>query len=91
MLAQKGIADKALKSPSLLENVVRNKNLLFGDKRASYETAVLGSLKLNPHAERLAALKKDYDQMATMFMGEYPDFDVIMAGLQKLETRINQL
>lgn len=90
MLAQGGITDKALQNPVLLEQVVRNKSLLFRDPKASYETAVLGNLKLLPSGEQLPILKKDYEKMAEMFMGEYPDFDTVMAGLEKLEQRLNQ-
>lgn len=89
MLAQGGIADKSLQNPTLLEQVVRNKSLLFRDTKASYETAVLGSLKLLPNTEQLPVLKKDYEKMSEMFMGEYPDFDMVMAGLAELEARIN--
>ncbi len=89
MLAQKGVADKALKSPALLAQVVRNKSLLFRDAKASYDTAILGSLRLVCAAEQLSSLKRDYEKMAEMFMGEYPDFDAIMAGIAALEKRLN--
>jgi len=91
MLAEKGIADKAIKTPALLEHVVRNKSLLFKDTKASYETAKLGSLRLTPNTELLPILKQDYGKMAEMFMGKYPDFDTVMAGLDKLEKRINHV
>jgi len=50
MLARGGIAGKALTEPDLLEQVVRNKSLMFADKSASYETATLGTLRLIPSA-----------------------------------------
>lgn len=89
MLDQHGIADKALLDPDLLESVVHNKSLLFRDAKASYDTAVIGSLKLLPTDEQRTHLKQDYEKMAEMFMGEYPDFDTVMNGLSKLEKKIN--
>lgn len=91
MLAQKGIAEAALRNPALLERVVRNKSLLFKDTKASYETATMGSLKLIPSQEQQKALKDDYDKMAEMFMGEFPAWEVIINGLTELETRINRV
>lgn len=89
MLDQHGIADKALLNPDLLESVVHNKSLLFRDAKASYDTAVIGRLKLLPTDEQRTHLKQDYEKMAEMFMGEYPDFDTVMNGLSKLEQKIN--
>jgi hypothetical protein len=89
MLAQKGIASKVMADPALLKHVLRNKSLLFRDTKASYETAVPGSLKLLPAAGQLPALEKDYERMAEMFIGEYPNFDVIMASLAEVERKIN--
>ena len=48
MLAHAGIDVEALSKPDLLAEVVHNKSLVFADKSASYETAVLGSLQLSP-------------------------------------------
>lgn len=89
MLDQHGIADKALLNPDLLESVVHNKSLLFRDAKASYDTAIIGSLKLLPTDEQRLPLKQDYERMSEMFMGEYPDFDTLMDGLLKLEQKIN--
>ena len=90
MMAQKGIAEAALSDLDLLERVVTNKSLLFRDPKASYETAEIGSLRLVPGEEFLTSLKRDYTAMSEMFMGEHPDFETLIAGLSKLESRINQ-
>lgn len=89
MLTQKGVAEHAMQNPALLEQVVKNKTLLFRDTKASYETAIQGSLKLLPTPEQLPTLKHDYEKMTEMFMGEYPGFDTVMEGLAALEGRIN--
>jgi hypothetical protein len=91
MLSQRGIAANALQNPLLLDQVVRNKSLLFRDASASYDTAKIGSLKLIPSEGQLSILERDYGKMTEMFMGEYPDFEMVMAGLAQLEARINNL
>lgn len=90
MLAQKGVAESALRDPALLENVVRNKSLLWRDAKASYDTAKIGSLKILPNTDALPVLKKDYAAMSDMFMGATPDFDDMMSCLANLETFINK-
>jgi len=89
MMAQRGVADAALRDKALLEQVVRNKKLLFRDARASYDTAVFGTLKLVPPEELLPTLKKDYEAMGEMFMGAAPDIAEILSELAELEGKIN--
>lgn len=92
MLARGGVAEKAMQNLALLEQVVRNKSLLFQNTKASYETAVPGSLRLLPAQEQLVALKKDYKEMIDegMFMGDTLDFETIMSTLAELEQRVNK-
>jgi len=90
VLAQKGKAEQAIENPELLQQVVRNKSVMFRDAKASYDTALIGSLKLLPKDDQLPGLKDDYTKMADMFMGDVPDFDVILAELKKLQEKINQ-
>ncbi|WAC47572.1 nucleotidyl transferase AbiEii/AbiGii toxin family protein [Asticcacaulis sp. SL142] len=89
MLTQKGVAESALRDPTLLENVVRNKSLLWRDAKASYDTAKIGSLKILPTDDALPVLKKDYAAMSDMFMGAAPEFDAVMRGMADLEKLIN--
>jgi hypothetical protein len=89
IMAQKGIADAALQDVTLLEKVVRNKSLMFADSKASYDTAVIGSLRLAPQEAMLPELKRDYAAMQEMFIGEAPEFETIMSELARLEERIS--
>lgn len=89
MLAEKGIADKAIAAPDLLAQVVRNKSLMFREPKASYETAVFGTLNLLPKNEGIAELKRDYAAMSEMFMGEIPPLDHVLASIATLELKIN--
>jgi hypothetical protein len=76
---------------SLLEEVVLNKMTYFEDKKASYGTAKLGTLKLVPtDNELLTVLSQDYQAMSDMFIGQHPSFDEIISGLADLELLINR-
>lgn len=89
MLAEKGIDDAAMKAPDLLARVVLNKSLMFADKKASYDTATLGSLRLLPTEDLRERLRADYAVMAEMFMVAPPSFDDLMAAIDALEAKLN--
>lgn len=90
MLDRAGVSTAALAEPGLLEQVVRNKSLMFAEAAASYGTAVLATMRLSPSAEIRDALARDYAAMADMFMEDPPAFKELLAGLEALEQRINQ-
>jgi hypothetical protein len=90
MLASKGVADKALAEPDLLARVVLNKSQMFKDNTASYDTAVLGSLRLIPTEELSARLRTDYEAMTEMFMVTPPTFDDMIASIAALEAKLNR-
>ena len=89
MLAAKGIDDEAKERPDLLAKVVLNKSLMFADNKASYGTAMIGSLRLVPTDELRARLADDYAAMSEMFMTPPPSFDDLMAAIKALETKLN--
>ena len=89
MLDQAGVTAEALARIELLEQVVHNKSLMFADKSASYETAVVGTLRLSPDGANRERLERDYSAMADMFMAAPPEFDALMEGLASIERTIN--
>jgi hypothetical protein len=89
MLAAKGIDEAAMQSPDLLARVVLNKCLMFADNKASYGTAVIGSLRLVPNDDLRARLGVDYAAMAEMFMVAPPSFDELMTAIAALEAKLN--
>lgn len=89
MLDRAGVTAAALAEPELLDQVVRNKSLMFADASASYGTAVLVTLRLSPSDAIRDALARDYAAMADMFMEDPPAFKELLAGLADLEDRIN--
>lgn len=89
MLAAKGIDDKSMAKPDLLAKVVMNKSLMFSDNKASYGTALLGSLRLVPNDDLRTRLEADYSAMGEMFMQEPPSFAELMAAIAALEAKLN--
>lgn len=89
MLAAKGVDDAAKERPDLLAKVVLNKSLMFADNKASYGTAMIGSLRLVPTDDLRARLADDYAAMAEMFMTPPPSFDDLMVAIAALETKLN--
>ena len=56
-------ADKALRNHALRDRVVQWKGRFFGSSWANYEEAKPGTFRLVPSAQRLAALRRDYEAM----------------------------
>ncbi len=77
MLDQSGLTQYALHDINLLEDVVRNKSIYFPTKRANYEEAVIGTLRLYPKKEFISQLKQIIAMM-DMFFGDAPLFEDIM-------------
>jgi Nucleotidyl transferase AbiEii toxin, Type IV TA system len=89
MLDRAGVTDQALENIALLASVVRNKQIMFADNSASYETAVPGTLRLRPMGELEERLKRDYAAMSDMFMAPAPSFDTLMEELAAIEAKLN--
>lgn len=60
-------------------------------QRAHYETATLGSIILLPGESIHKALAEDYQAMRNMIYGDIPDFEDILAFLEKLQAEIHEL
>ena len=80
---------KAITEIGLLERVVEHKKIFFPSASAKYEEATPGSLRLVPREDQLTALRADYSDMRSMFFGEQPSFEAVMARLSQLESQIN--
>jgi hypothetical protein len=82
-------AQPAIKQHELRERVVAWKGQFFGNSWARYDLAKPGTFRLVAPAERLSALKRDYEAMQEMYFSEPVTFDEVFAALQELEDRIN--
>jgi predicted nucleotidyltransferase component of viral defense system len=91
MLDRNNITQDALQDIKLLEDVVRNKSIYFPTKRANYEEAVIGTLRLYPNEAFIGQLKQDHSKMVDMFFGEIPDFDEVMKDIKQIENLINDM
>jgi len=89
-LAKHPTANKAVDRDDLRVRVVEWKSQFFGSSWANYDLAKPGSFRLVPLAERLPALRRDYQAMRAMYLTEPASFDEILATLADLELRINR-
>lgn len=78
-------------SLDLLKQVDNFKNKFYYNSWAGYMEAWPGTFKLFPAKHNIERLRKDYIEMNSMFYGEYPPFDELMAAIEKIETEINIL
>ena len=89
LLAGSEVKDRALARMDLLNQDVLFKQKFYYTKKASYDTALPGSLKLIPQKEIIEALKMDYNHMKNMFYEQAPEFDEIIEFIRDLEKEIN--
>ena len=73
-----------------LAQVVAFKMRFYPDKKARYELAVPGTVRLLPPEEQMGALRRDYDAMGEMIFGEIPGFGEVMERLRGLEAAMNR-
>jgi hypothetical protein len=83
-------AQPAIRQHDLRERVVEWKGQFFGNSWARYDLAKPGTFRLVAPAERLSALKHDYEAMKEMYLSEPATFDEVLAALAELERRINE-
>ena len=84
-----GIADSALGDTDLLNAVRIAAQLFFPQRRASYETFRVGSIRLVPSPRGIEALSADYAAMRDMFFGDVAPFEAVLTVLTNLERRAN--
>lgn len=88
-IANTGIGQSAVGNAQLREDVRQHTEMLFGAAWRKLEEAIPGSMRLAPQGELRTVLKKDYQAMQGMMLGEAPDFDEIIGTIQSLESKIN--
>ena len=82
--------EPAINQHDLRKRVVAWKGQFFGSSWAKYDLAKPGTFRLVAPAERLSALKHDYEAMKEMYLSEPATFDEVLAALAELERRINE-
>ncbi len=80
----------AIADVNLLAEVVRHKRAFYEEPAARYDLASPETLHLRPHANHLAILRQDYDDMSQMFFVTPPAFDDLLKQLGEMEKEINE-
>ena len=91
-LIRAGIAQKAVDTPNLFENVVRHRKSFFRRPGVDYETMRKGSVRLLPTPEQMAVWRRDYDVMrGVMFFEDPPPFDIVLAEVGRFQDEFNRI
>ncbi|HLO52413.1 MAG TPA: nucleotidyl transferase AbiEii/AbiGii toxin family protein [Kamptonema sp.] len=81
---------EAISDPELRENVRQHTQEFFKRAWMKLDEAIPGSFHLVPKGKLLQHLKKDYQAMQGMILGNAPNFETIVEQLEELETAINK-
>jgi hypothetical protein len=63
--------------------------MFFGSPDLGLDTAAPGTFVLGPTGNMLSDLRRDYERMAGMIIGEVPGFDEVIESVRELEARVN--
>ncbi len=83
--------ESILASIELLREVHKFNNKFYFASYAKYLEAWPGTLKIYPTEKNIDILRRDYLNMKSMFYGDYPNFDLILSEIKRIETEINAL
>jgi hypothetical protein len=73
----------------LANDCVLHARMFFGSPDLGLDTAAPGTFVLSPTDDMLADLRRDYERMAGMIIGEAPGFNEVIESVRELETRVN--
>ena len=90
-LGKSWVKQEAIKNIELLHKVVLFKEKFYRTPWSRLPEAMHSALKLVPPQYRHTELKKDYDAMKDMLMGDAPSMQDIMVFLAELEQEINAM
>jgi hypothetical protein len=88
MMRSEAIAG-AINDHALARDCVRHARMFFGSPDLGLDTAIPGTFVLGPTDDMLADLRRDYERMAGMIIGEVPGFNEVIESIRELEARVN--
>lgn len=89
-LITRGVAERAARDTGLFERVAAHRAVFFRRSRDAQASFAPGSLRLVPAHDRRLRWRRDYDAMReSMFFGEAPSFDQILAVVSGFESTFN--
>lgn len=88
-MMQSKIGEKAMTDVNLARDCARHARLFFGSPGLGLDLANPGTFSLKPSDEMIGDLRRDYERMAGMIIGEIPRFEAVMESVTTLERRVN--
>ena len=91
-MIKEGVSDEAAADLELFNQIANQRELYFQYGWVDYETHKQGRLQITPIKEQLPDWRADYRNMQTeMFFGEIPEFEDIIAEVQRFQDRFNDV
>jgi hypothetical protein len=87
---QSDLGPRAVADHLLGADCVAHARMFFNSPDLGLDRAVPGTFSLTPTDEMLGDLRRDYDRMAGMIIGDAPGFGEVMASIATLEVELNQ-
>jgi hypothetical protein len=84
-----GTGGAALANPELGRDCVKHARMFFNSRDLDLAHAEPGSFSLMPTEAMIADLRRDYAAMAGMIFGEVPDFDAVLATVERVQRALN--
>lgn len=88
-MLQSPMGARVLLARNLGIECARHARMFFHNRDLDLDRAVPGTLVMTPPGEMLEPLRKDYDAMTGMILGDAPTFDEVIAAVTALESRLN--
>lgn len=83
------VGKKASSDEALVVDCLRHARMFFYRKDTGLEDVARGSFRLKPSDAMLSALRRDYEDMATMIFGDVPSFDEVIESVMEAEALLN--
>jgi hypothetical protein len=90
-LILRGTGDEVLADSDLFERVAHHRERFWAQSWVDYSTLRRGSLTLLPAEGELQGWRDDYMAMREMIFGEPPDFDDVLAEIERFQSRLNSV
>jgi hypothetical protein len=84
------VGRRALSDTALGRECVRHAAMFFGRPDFDLESAASGHFALMPGEQMLDGLRRDYDAMAGMILGDIPRFDDVLASIATLDASLKE-
>jgi hypothetical protein len=89
-MLQAELGVRAVGDRALAEDCAAHARMFFNSPDLGLDQAAPGTFSLTPTDGMIGELRRDYDRMAGMIIGDPPGFDEVIASIGVLEEALNR-